>query len=270
MAITALYAAATGMRALETKLNVLANNLANINTVGFKRSRTNFEDLLYQARQEPGVPNALAQEPIPTGIQVGLGVKVSGTQLNFQQGAIDVTDQQFDLAIRGDGFFQVRTIRGGEEIIAYTRAGNFTLNANRQLVLANSDGSILEPPITIPEDAVAVQINSAGQVLVRQQGQSNFTQVGQIELARFVNPAGLLQIGKNLYMATDASGDPITGNPTENGLGEILQGAIELSNVDPVRELVELIQTQRHFELNGQAIRSADETLQLISNLRRI
>jgi len=269
MAITALHAAATGMRALDAKLSVVANNLANINTVGFKRSRANFEDLLYQMRIEPGTPNAAAAEPIPTGIQVGLGVKVSGTQLDFTQGSLDVTDQPFDLAIRGDGFFQVRTVKGGEEITAYTRAGNFTLNANRQLVLANSEGSILEPPITIPDDAVAVQINAAGQVMVRQQGQPTFTQVGQIELARFANAAGLLQLGKNLFMETDASGEPITGNPTENGLGEILQGAIELSNVDPVRELVELIQTQRHFELNSQAVRSADETLQLISHLRR-
>jgi flagellar basal-body rod protein FlgG len=269
MAITALYASATGMRALDTKLNVLANNLANINTTGFKRSRTNFEDLFYQTKVEPGTQNAAGQQPIPTGIQVGLGTNVSGTQINFTQGSVDVTNQQFDLAIQGDGLFQVKTWEGGQELTVYTRAGNFTRNANGQLVLANSEGSILEPAITIGQDVQDVQINNAGQIMIRQQGQANFTQAGQIQLARFVNPAGLKAIGKNLYMSTDASGDPIVANPTESGLGQIQQGAVELSNVDPVRELVDLIQTQRYFELNSQAIKSADETLQLISNLKR-
>lgn len=269
MAITALYASATGMKALDTKLGVLANNLANINTTGFKRSRTNFEDLFYQTHVEPGTQNAAGQQPIPTGIQVGLGVKVAGTQLNFTQGPIDVTNQDLDLAIQGDGFFQVRTWEGGEEITAYTRAGNFTINANGQIVLANGEGSMLEPAVQISPDVEEVQINNAGQILVRQQGQTNFTQLGQIQLARFINPAGLMTVGKNLYLATDASGEPTVANPTESGLGQIQQGAIELSNVDPVRELVDLIQTQRYFELNSQAIRVADDTLQLIGNLRR-
>jgi len=269
MAITALYASATGMRALDTKLNVLANNLANINTVGFKRSRTNFEDLFYQTLVEPGTQNATGQEPIPTGLQVGLGATVSGTQLNFTQGSVDVTNMDYDLAIQGDGFFQVKTWEGGEEVTAYTRAGNFTINANGNLVLANSEGSVLEPAITIGQDVQDVEINSAGQIMIRQQGQTNFTQAGQIQLARFINPAGLKTIGKNLYMATDASGEAIVGNPTEQGLGQIQQGAVEMSNVDPVRELVDLIQTQRYFELNSQAIQVSDDTLQLISNLRR-
>jgi flagellar basal-body rod protein FlgG len=268
MAITALYASATGMRALDTKLNVLANNLANINTAGFKRSRTNFEDLFYETRVEPGTQNA-ASEPLPTGLQVGLGTNVSGTQLNFTQGGMDITNQKLDLAIQGDGFFQVNTWEGGQTILAYTRAGNFSLNANGQIVLANSEGSILEPAITIEQDVQEIQISSGGQILIRQQGQTNFTQAGQIQLARFINPAGLKTIGKNLYLATDASGSPIVANPTESGLGQIQQGAVELSNVDPVRELVDLIQTQRYFELNSQAVRATDETLQLISNLRR-
>ncbi len=269
MAITALYASATGMRAMDTRLGVLANNLANINTVGFKRSRANFEDLFYQTRLEPGTHNAANQEPVPTGLQVGLGTNVSGTQLNFTQGSIDVTGQSLDFAIQGDGFFQVLTTDGGQEVTAYTRAGNFTVNANGQVVLANSDGSILEPAITVGQDVEEIQVNTAGQVLARQQGQTNFAQVGQVELARFINPAGLMAVGKNLYLATDASGEAIVGNPTESGLGTIQQGAIELSNVDPVRELVDLIQTQRYFELNSQAVRAADETLQLIGNLRR-
>lgn len=269
MAITALYASATGMRALDTKLNVLANNLANINTVGFKRSRTNFEDLYYQQLLEPGTQNAAGQQPIPTGIQVGLGARVSGTQIHLTQGSLDVTDQKLDLAIQGDGFFQVKTWEGGQEVVAYTRAGNFTLNANGDIVLANSEGSVLEPSITIGQDVQDIQINNAGQISIRQQGQTSFTQAGQIQLARFINPAGLKAMGKNLFMATDASGEALVANPTESGLGQIQQGAVELSNVDPVRELVDLIQTQRYFELNSQAIKASDETLQLIGNLRR-
>ncbi len=269
MAINALYASATGMRALDTKLGVLANNLANINTTGFKRSRTNFEDLFYQTKVEPGTQNAGGQNPIPLGVQVGLGTNVSGTQLNFTQGPIDVTNQPFDMAIQGNGFFQVKTTEGGQEVTAYTRAGNFTVNGNGNLVLANSEGSVLEPAITIGQDVEDVQVNTAGQVLARTQGQQNFTQVGQITLARFVNPAGLLAVGKNLYKPTDASGEAIVANPTEQGLGQIQQNAIEMSNVDPVRELVDLIQTQRYFELNSQALRVADDTMQLIGNLRR-
>lgn len=269
MAISALYASATGMRALDTKLNVLANNLANLNTAGFKRVRTNFEDLFYQTRVEPGTQTAGGNRPIPTGLQSGLGTNVSGTQINFTQGAMDVTNQNLDLAIQGDGFFQVKTWDGGQEVTAYTRAGNFTLNANGNIVLANSEGSILDPAITIGQDVAEIQINSAGQILTRQQGQTTFSQAGQIQLARFINPAGLRTMGKNLYMATDASGTAIVGNPTETGLGQIQQGAIENSNVDPVRELVDLIQTQRYYELNSQALKSADETLQLISNLKR-
>lgn len=269
MAITALYASATGMRALDTKLGVLANNLANINTTGFKRSRANFEDLFYQTQIEPGTQNASGQNPIPTGLQVGLGTKVSGTQLNFTQGPMDVSNLQYDMAIQGNGFFQVKTWEGGQEVTAYTRAGNFTVNANGNLVLANSEGSMLDPAITIGQDVQEVQINPAGQVLARTQGQTAFTQIGQIQLARFINPAGLMTVGKNLYMTTDASGQPIVANPTENGLGQIQQGAVELSNVDPVRELVDLIQTQRYFELNSQALKAADETLQLIGNLKR-
>lgn len=268
MGISAMHAAATGMRALDTKLNVVANNLANVNTVGFKRSRTNFEDLLYQVHREPGVRD-VNDEPNPHGIQVGLGVQVSGTQLDFENGTLDVTDRPLDIAIEGPGFFQVRTYYNGEEVIAYTRAGNFVQNANGTLVLANSDGSILEPEITIGEDATYVEIERTGQVSVRQQGSSELQQVGQIELARFVNPEGLLSIGKNLFIETDASGPPITGNPLENGLGALKKGMLEGSNVDPVRELVDLIFTQRGFELNSQSIQSADEMLRVTTNLRR-
>lgn len=256
------------MRALDEKLNVVANNLANINTNGFKRSRVNFEDLLYQVKREPGIPNA-DDEPIPHGILVGTGAKVSGTQLNFGPGAVDTTGRPLDLQIEGEGFFEVRTVQDGDEIIAYTRAGNFVRNALGNLVLGNSGGAILEPAIVIPDDAIEVSIGRNGDIRVRQQGAHTLNTIGQIELARFVNPEGLKQIGRNLYIETDASGAPVTAQPETDGLGATVQGSLEMSNVDPVRELIDLITTQRAFELNSQAIQSADETLQIVSNLRR-
>lgn len=270
MAIAAMHAAATGMKALDTKLNVVANNLANINTTGFKRSRTNFEDVMYQIRREPGIRD-FSDRPIPHGIEVGLGVDVSGTQLMFDNGSMDPTTRKLDVAIEGEGFFQVRTLYNGQEIVAYTRDGNLVRNANGDLVLSNSVGSILEPAINIPETAAvdSITIANDGTVSVRQQGSSQLTQVGQIELARFVNPEGLLSIGKNLYIQTDASGTPVTGNPMEDGLGNLQQGSLEGSNVDPVRELVDLIFTQRGFELNSQSIKSADECLRIVTNLRQ-
>ena len=253
---------------MDFKLNVVANNLANIETVAFKRSRANFEDLLYQTLEEPGLRNGL-DKPLPTGQQVGLGVQVSGTQLNFEQGAFDHSQQPLDLAIEGDGFFQVQSIVDGQETTVYTRAGNFTRNADGELVLANSGGARLEPAITIPQDAVDIAISPQGLVQARTTGATAFTDIGQIELAKFVNPAGLKAIASNLYQQTDASGPPITGNPTTQGMGSLQQNYLELSNVDPVRELIELIQTQRAFELNSQAIQSADQTLQTVNNLRR-
>ena len=270
MAIMALHAAASGMKAQDTKLDVVANNLANVNTVGFKRSRTNFEDLLYLVKREPGTPNA-QDEPVPHGIQVGLGTLVSGTQLNFSAGGQDPTDMPLDLSIDGQGFFQVTTIYNGQEVTAYTRAGNFTINARRNLVLGNTEGAILEPPITIPDDVDPSQIvvGRDGEIQVREPGSAALTPVGQVELARFVNPEGLNQIGRNLFLDNDASGLPQTGLPTDEGLGAIRQGVLEDSNVDPVRELIDLIQTQRAFELNSQSVQSADQALQVVSNLRR-
>ena len=268
MAITALHAAASGMRALDEKLNVVANNLANINTGAFKRSRVNFEDLLYQVKREPGVPNA-DDEPIPHGILVGTGVKVSGTQLNFSPGSADTTGRPLDVQIEGEGFFQVRAVYDGDIQTAYTRAGNLVRNAQGNLVLGNSGGAIIEPPISLPDDALDIVIGRNGEVRVRQQGSNTLTTVGQFELARFVNPEGLRPIGRNLYLETDASGTPISAQPQTDGLGATVQGSLEMSNVDPVRELIDLITTQRAFEMNSQAIKSADESLQIVSNLRR-
>lgn len=267
MALSALHAAASGMRALDEKLNVTANNLANINTVGFKRSRTNFEDLLYEVKREPGVPN-LDDIPQPHGILVGLGTRVSGTQLDFSTDSL-VEGVKTDLAIEGEGFFQVRALHNGEEVTAYTRAGNFVINRDGELVLGNSIGSPLEPPITIPDEAPrdSLRVNERGRVFVRI-GETD-TEVGQITLARFVNPEGLLSTGKNLFVATEASGEPLEGDPGEDGLGILLQGFLEQSNADPIEELISLIFTQRAFELNAQTIQSAEQTLQIVANLRR-
>ncbi len=268
MAITVLQAAASGMKALDTKLDVLANNLANVNTYGFKRSRTNFEDLLYQVKRGPGVLNA-DDKPVPHGILVGVGVAVAGTQLNFERGTIDNTGKPLDMAIEGEGFFQLRTIYNGEEFIAYTRAGNFVRNRDGDLVLGNSEESLVEPSINIPEDATDIDVSRDGRVLFKAPGDTQESEAGQLELAQFVNPEGLKQIGKNLFIETAASGTPITGNAQETGFGAIRGRALELSNVEPVRELIELIKTQRGFELNSQSIQSADESLQVVTNLRR-
>ncbi|MBN2560363.1 MAG: flagellar basal-body rod protein FlgG [Phycisphaerae bacterium] len=268
MGTQALYTAATGMKAMDFKLNVVAHNLANIETVAFKRSRANFEDVLYQTLEEPGQLNGL-DVPLPTGKQLGLGVHVSGTQLNFEQGPPQETGQKYDLAINGAGFFQVQAFIDGQETTVYTRAGNFTLNVNGEIVLANSLGARLEPAITIPQDATDVTISPQGLVQVQVAGTTQFSTVGQIELADFINPAGLKQLAANLYKESDASGPPVTGNPIENGMGSVQQNYLEMSNVDPVRELVELIHTQRSFELNSQSIQSADQTLQTVNNLRR-
>lgn len=268
MGIQALYTSATGLKAMDFKLNVVANNLANVETFGFKRSRANFEDILYQTLEEPGLRNGLDQ-PLPTGKQVGLGVRVSGTQLNFTQGSPRSTEQPFDLMIDGDGFFQVQAFIDGQETTVYTRAGNFSRNAEGELVLANSRGARLEPAISVPEDAEDFAITPQGLVQVRVQGTIEFQDIGQIELAKFINPAGLVQLAGNLYKDTDASGPPILGNPMEEGLGSLIHKYLEMSNVDPVVELIELIHTQRSFELNSQSIQSADQTMQTVNNLRR-
>ncbi len=268
MAITAMQSAATGMKALDTKLDVLANNLANINTVGFKRSETQFEDLLYQVKREPGVLNA-DDKPAPLGIQVGVGTQVSGTQINFDQGTVDMTRQPLDMCIRGVGFYQVKTIYNGTEVIAYTRAGNFVRNKDGDITLANSEGPLMEPPINVPADSTDISVTNNGRVMAKSPGQAQATELGQIELARFVNPEGLKQVGKNLFIETESSGTPVTAPPQQNGMGDIIGGALEMSNVEPVRELIELIKTQRGFELNSQSIKSADESLQTVTNLKR-
>lgn len=268
MAVTALHSAATGLSALSTSLDVIANNLANINTVGFKGSRVNFEDLLYQQKAQPGVENAIGDQR-PMGIQVGTGVRVAGTQLSFEQGTPLPTEKELDWMIDGPGLFQVSILdEQGIDGVGYTRAGSFTLNSLGEVVLGNAQGSRLQPPIAIDGNPSRIEVSQTGQVVLF--GQNN-EELGtqQLELATFVNPAGLKHIGGNIFVETVASGPAIVGEPGQAALGTIKQGFLENSNVDPTRELVDLIKTQRAFEMNSKTIQAADETLQTISNLRR-
>ena len=267
MAIMALYSAATGMRALSTQLDVTANNLANANNNGFKSSRVNFEDLMYDYKQQPGVQNA-AGDIRPTGIAVGLGTRVSGTQLDMSQGSAVATGRDLDVFIQGDGFFQVKTPPGQGDGLGYTRTGIFYANPDGVLVMNSSDGYKLDPQIQLPANTTAVDIMSDGRVFATVAGQTNPTEAGQIQLARFVNPQGLKQVGGNLYQRTDASGPAITANPGSEAMGTLLKGSLEASNVDPVKELVDLIKTQRTFELNSQSIQASDQMLQIVGNLR--
>ncbi len=268
MAVIALSTAATGLSAQATNLDVIANNLANSNTPGFKASRVNFQDLIYQERKLPGVENSQGLRR-PIGLYVGLGVKVAGTQLDFRQGSAVETGRKLDLLIDGQGFFQVEIEDDIGEGIGYTRAGNFTLNEDGEIVLATDQGRRLIPSIVIPDDATTIEISSDGIVSIQLPGQIDPTVVATIELATFINNAGMRQIGENLFVPSAASGDPTIGDPGENGRGLVRQGFLEGSNVDPVTELVALIRTQRAFEFNSQALQAADEALQQIGNLRR-
>jgi len=266
MAITALHTAATGMQALSTKIDVIANNIANADTVGYKASRANFEDVLYQLRSQPGVQTG-TDTYAPLGTQIGLGVALSNTQILFKQGSPMQTGNPLDVMIQGDGFFQVELPGGGT---GYTRAGNFVRNADGELVLGDRFGYRLKDSPTIPDDVPAdrISVSTDGQVIVtRDTGAPEV--VGQLQLARFINPDGLLQQGANIYLQSGASGEPIEAVPGENGLGMLMNSYLELSTTEAVTELVELIKTQRVFQMNSQSIQSADEALQVVANLRR-
>lgn len=267
MAIQALRTGATGMRAMEMNLDVIANNLANVNTTAFKRSRSNTENLFYQYIKLPGAQDAF-NNYAPTGLAIGLGTRVQGTQTMFEQGTFQVTNNPLDLAINGDGFFQV--IDPTTNNFLYTRAGNFAVNSNGILVVGSSNtGRVVQPQISIPIDTTGIVISSEGNVSIQQYGQTQFSQIGQLQMAKFLNSEGLLNMGENLYQETLTSGAAIFGQPGTNGLGTIQQNMLEQSNVDPTNELVDLIQTQRAFELNSQAVQAGDQMLQLINNLRR-
>ncbi len=258
----ALWTAASGMVAQQLNVDTIANNLANVNTAGFKKTRVDFQDLLYQTLRVPGAPAAEGVQ-VPTGLQVGLGVRPAATMKIFTQGTFQHTGNPLDLVIEGDGFFQVLLPDGSR---AYTRAGAFKIDSQGNIV--TSDGYPLEPPITVPSDAIDISIGADGTVAVTLPGQDQPQTIGKIELARFPNPAGLEAIGHSLFRATAASGQPTTGTPGLNGFGTITQGVLELSNVVVVEEMVNMITAQRAYEASAQAIKISDEMLHMANNAR--
>ena len=253
---SALWIAKTGLEAQQTKMDTVSNNLANVNTTGFKRDRAVFEDLLYQTVRQPGAQSS-QDTTLPSGLMRGTGVRTVATEKLHTQGNLIQTENSLDVAIQGRGFFQILKPDGS---MGYTRDGSFHLDSQGQLVTAN--GYQVQPGVTIPEDAQSVTIGQDGTVSVLQPGDAAPTQVGTLQLADFVNPAGLQPEGGNLYMETAASGAPQTGNPGNAGLGTLQQGALESSNVNTVEEMVNMIETQRAYEINSKAISTADRMLQ--------
>jgi len=259
----ALNIAATGMAAQETNVDVISNNIANMNTIGYKRQEANFEDLLYEDVKRPGAQSSDTGTVIPTGIQIGAGVQTSSVYRVTLQGSLTNTGNQLDLAVNGAGYFQV-LLPSGE--YAYTRAGNFSLNDVGTLV--TSDGYPVYPQITIPQTATQVSISKSGQVQVTLPGQAATSQVGQLQLANFANPAGLEATGSNLFMVSGASGPAVTGAPASSGFGTVQQGFTEASNVDSVTEISNLIIAQRAYEMNSKVITTADQMLQSTNQMK--
>ncbi len=258
--IKALYTSATGMQAHQFLLDVISNNLANVNTAGFKRVQANFQDLLYDKFVAAGIESSTGLE-MPTGLQVGSGVRVLSTNKVFSQGVPENTGRTLDLAIQGDGFFQISHPDGST---VYTRDGSFSLNSNGELV--NGEGLKLAPAISIQTDAISIGIGSDGTISV-QDATGAVQSSGQITLTNFPNPAGLESLGKNLYRETTASGTPITGTPGQNGIGEIIQGFLESSNVEVVTEMVNIIVAQRAYETSSKAIKASDNMLSTTNRL---
>jgi len=261
--IRSLWTSATGMQAQELNIDVIANNLANVNTSGFKKSRAEFQDLLYESMRPAGAASS-QDTVVPTGIQLGHGTRPAAVQKMFTQGDFQNTKNELDWAIEGDGFFQIE-LPNGET--SYSRSGEFKLDADGRIV--NPDGFALLPELTIPTDTVSISVGMDGTVSVIQAGDSTPTEIGSIQLARFINPAGLRSLGKNLYAPTAASGNEMTGTPGETGLGSIAQGFLEMSNVSVVDEMVNMITAQRAYETNSKVVQTADEMLQLANNLKR-
>lgn len=261
--IRALFTSATGMQAQEVNIDVIANNLANVNTTGYKKSRADFQDLVYQYLIEPGAATSQSTEN-PTGIQVGLGVRPAAVQKVFAQGDLTSTGNQLDLAIEGDGFFQVQLPDGST---AYTRAGSFKLDSTGQVV--TSEGYTIDPGLTLPNDTLAISIGEDGTVSATQPGATVPTQVGQLTAARFANNAGLRAVGRNLYEETESSGAPTQGIFSENGFGRIRQGFLESSNVSVVEQVVSMITAQRAYEASSKGITAADEMTSQALNLKR-
>jgi flagellar basal-body rod protein FlgG len=256
----ALYIAATGMQAQQTNVDVTSHNLANQTTTGYKAQRPEFHDLIYQDLRRVGANSSDVGTIVPTGVQLGLGVKTSAIYRNTGQGTVKSTEGALDLAIQGDGYFQIQLPDGD---IAYTRDGAFKLSPDGEIVTA--DGYIVEPAIAVPDNAIDISINSSGEVEVLLDGQVNPANLGQLEIATFINPPGLEAIGDNLFLETPASGDPILGIAGEENVGTILQGYLENSNVNPVSEITNLIIAQRAYEMNSKVITAADEMLQALN-----
>jgi flagellar basal-body rod protein FlgG len=255
----ALYVSKTGLTAQDKQLTTISNNLANVGTVGFKRDRATFEDLLYQTQRQPGAQSTQDTQ-LPSGLQLGTGVRVVGTQKQFTEGNLEVTDQALDVAINGRGFLQILRPDGS---VAYTRNGQLQINGEGQLV--NADGHLLEPAINVPENASKLTISKDGVVNAFIEGEVAPQQLGDIMLADFVNPAGLQAVGGNLFLESVASGNPLIGAPGQNGMGSLEQGMLESSNVEIVQEMVDMISTQRAYELNSKVVSTADQMLQYIT-----
>ncbi len=255
-----LWVAKTGLESQQTRMAVISNNLANVSTVGFKKTRANFEDLIYQNVRQAGAQSS-EDTVLPSGLMLGSGVRTVSTEKIHAQGNMIITDNPYDLAIQGRGFFQT-LLPSGE--IGYTRDGAFSLNGTGQMV--NSSGYLLQPAITIPENAQSVTIGSDGIVTVMQRGDVAPVQVGNIETIDFINPGGLQPMGENMYVETVASGAPQAGTPGLQGLGGLIQGSLESSNVNVVEELVNMIETQRAYEMNSKAISTTDSMLGYLSN----
>ncbi|MGA9623924.1 MAG: flagellar basal-body rod protein FlgG [Bryobacteraceae bacterium] len=262
--IRALYSAASGMTAQQLNVDNIANNLANASTTGYKMRRAQFQDLLYQSMSQPGA-SAGQQTTVPAGLQLGLGTRAASNEIIFTQGNFSETDNPLDVVIQGNGFFQVRRATGE---IAYTRAGTFQLDKTGNLV--TSDGDPIEPAITIPSSAQSITIATDGTVSYSLPGQTSAQRAGQIQIAGFQNPAGLNSLGQNLYLPTDASGEPVVANPGgQEGLGTLLQGYQEQSNVSIVEEFINLIVAQRAYEANSKVVKAADEMYQQVNNLKQ-
>jgi flagellar basal-body rod protein FlgG len=259
--IRSLYIAKTGLDAQQTQLDVISNNLANVSTSGFKRSRAVFEDMLYQTVREPGAQST-QQTTLPSGLQIGTGARTVATTRIHTQGNLSQTGNALDVAVMGEGFFQIQQPDG---TTAYTRDGSFHRDAQGQIVTSN--GMPLQPAITIPANTLSVTIGQDGTVTATTQGSATPATIGTIQLATFVNPAGLSSQGQNLYIETAASGTPQTGTPGLNGTGQLTQGSIETSNVNVAEELVNMIQAQRAYELNSKAITTSDQMLQKLTSL---
>lgn len=261
--IKSLYTAATGMQAQELNINVIANNMANVNTTGFKKSRAEFQDLIYQTLVEPGSSTSESTRT-PSGIQVGLGVKTAATKKVFTQGDLTSTGNQLDIAIEGDGFFEVIQPDGTS---AFTRTGAFQIDENGQVVTA--DGFVVQPAITIPDDALSISIGQDGIVSILQPGSPTPSEAGTLQLARFQNPSGLKAIGKNLFLESESSGAPTQGTPGEDGFGRMAQGFLESSNVSVVEEVIRMIEAQKAYEAGSKGVTASDEMISQALNMKR-